>query len=167
MTVKINADGTTAPGFSIGIGGPTILHGTTIPSPLLGVDGDVYLRHGDNPAQYQKVSGDWISFQQAPEDFIRASSPMGLTTIINIATDYHAITTGSATTTNLTLPTGYEGKQIIIKNETALSQAINISPTSGDTVEGSGYRLAAAYASITLIFHSGWQMIRQIGAIVL
>lgn len=164
MTVKINSDGTTAPQFSIGIGGPTIRQGTSSPASSLGVDGDIFLQTGSSPSQYQKVGGVWVPVQLNPT-FVRTTSPKGVTAIIPSDSDYHGVTTGTTGTTNLTLPAGQQGKELIIKDETGTANLISIYPGGTDQVEGgSSYAINALYGTITLIFHSGsWRLIRQIG----
>lgn len=165
MTVRINADGTTATEFSIGIGGPTIRQGSATPTSNLGRDGDIYLRNGANPMQFRKADGAWLPLHQST-NFVRTTSPQGSAATISEIASYHGVVAGTNTETQLTLPTGFAGKQLIIKDEIGGGN-ITISPSGADEIEGgSELVITAPHGAVTAIFHNKWRVIRIIGGSV-
>lgn len=163
MVVKINADGTTASEFTIGIGGPTIRQGNAIPTNDIGANGDIYLRIGSTPIQFRKADGVWVPLREGMP-FMRTSSSQGSTAIIPELSNYHGVTAGTNTATNLTLPSGFEGRQLIVKDEIGNGN-INLAPAGPDVIEGgSTLSIDDPFGAVTLVFHSKWRVIRLLGA---
>lgn len=161
MTVWNNLGGTTAPNFTIGKNGATLHQGTTAPSNATGKDGDIYVRTGASPGLFQKRSGAWVSVSE--DTFSRQAIINGATGTINDLATYVGVTgPWSAGASILTLPSGFAGKQLTVKDESGQAEAHPITIT-GATIDGQpSYVISVNYGSVTLS-HSGtaWFVVRK------
>lgn len=89
-----------------------------------------------------------------------ADSPYSVST-----TDYYIGVLGTVPTITVDLPTGIDGRILVIKQEEGNLSAVQITPQSGEFVDGAGAGylipfLPANLASITLIFRmDNWNIV--------
>lgn len=156
--VWLNLSGTTADTFSVGKNGPTVYHGTSVPVNSTGSNGDLYVQVGSSPGFYQRTNGIWQSL--VPTTFQRQQITRGSSGTVNNITTYVGIVTGTASSTIVNLPSGVEGMQIIIKDETGTAQNYNIAIKSGATTV---YTINTGYGAVTLAYTNGaWYSVRKV-----
>jgi len=80
-------------------------------------------------------------------------------------TDYYVGVLGTIPTISIDLPTGVDGRELVVKQEFSNTSAISVTPVSGEFVEGAGAGytipyLVGALSSITLIFRGdNWNVV--------
>lgn len=162
QAVRSNIDGTTAQKFKIGKRGPTIRQGTDDPNTakIPGGNGDLYVRIGDTPRLYQFHTDGWTDLT-TPTSFARSTATTGAHVIPSSA-DYVAVNyTGGPCT--LILPTGVEGKRIVIKDQSGQASKNNISVQglNGETIDSkSSVIIGIDFGSITVLYaDAAWHII--------
>lgn len=161
LKIRNNFAGTMADEFRIGKLGPTILQGTTDPADGLGRAGDIYVKVAAQPRLFIKDAAlGWLPSADPSLGHVRQEIATASDTI-NPKTTYAAVvaTTGST----ITLPTGIEGRHLIIKDEggNAGNAAITIVGAGVDTIDGRPSALLDTnYGWVHLVYGAlGWMTI--------
>ena len=157
-SIRSNIDGTTAPRFQIGKGGPTIRQGSDDPSTLnlVGKDGDLYVRTGVSPRLYQLAGSVWVD---TSSDLRVRRTITNASDAINDYDTYVGIRVGGDV--NLTLPVGRPGLKVVIKDEVGRDDQhhIVIWAIGSDTIDGAVLHTLENHEAVTLFFGSEWHII--------
>lgn len=180
MNVVRRLDGTTVATFTIGLRGPTIWQGTTAPMTGDGKNGDLYVRQGATPSFYAKVNNVWTAIGVTTV-FTRSTALRGVDLTVSsgdtmiavlrnpyttdsmdvtIDADDVTIDADAGATTNLTLPTGVEGKTLTIKDESGLASTFSIVVTGSNIDDTTTQTISTAYGLLELVYAGGaWRVV--------
>lgn len=149
-----NIKGTSSTSFTIGIGGATIFQGQNAPDQLLGNIGDIYVLKNNSPNLLQKTAQGWVELEGR---FLRQEVTQGSTATVSVTATYVGILPGSGNTT-ITLPTPWEGREVVIKHEGAGGTTTIVGTIDGQT----NMTLTGLYSSISLVWSGEWSVFRKI-----
>lgn len=148
--------------FRIGKSGPTIKQGSGDPNAttVAGSNGDLYIKHGASPRLFQRSDGRWVD---PATTFASVLTVTGVSTTIPEESDLVVVSTSSGDVA-LTLPVGYQGKKITIKdtsgNLIANSRKITLTPQSSSIDGAASLEMSVDYTSISLTYAGGnWLII--------
>jgi len=179
MTLYRNLSGTTQTAFSFGIGGPTIHQGSTVPDSGLGLDGDLYARSG-TAELYSKVDGDWFDIITNTGSRVTTYRGIDLTVSssgtvvailrnpytcdsldVTVDTTLFTMDNNPAASTEIILPDGPEGRDIVIKDETANATTYSVVVSASADIDGEAdLTINTALGFIELVYAgSGWRVV--------
>lgn len=150
--------GTLSNSFKVGKGGITVSQGTDDPNTaaVTGKSGDLYIQRGATVKVFE-YRASWEPLGSRVSRSIVTSSSATLSN----SQHYVGVSFDGAVT--LTLPTGSEGKQFIIKDEGGFASETNvitIAAASGQQIEdNASITITQARGSCTLIFGTSWNVI--------
>jgi len=150
--------GTLSNSFKVGKGGITVSQGTDDPNTatITGKSGDLYIQRGSTVKVFEYRSS-WEPLGSR----VTRSVVTGATATLTNAQHYVGVSFDGSVT--LTLPTGTEGKQFIIKDEGGFvseTNVLTIQATSGQQIDGAtSLDITTARGSVTLIFGSDWNVV--------
>lgn len=155
--------GTIASTFRIGKSGPTIKQGSGDPNAteVAGSNGDLFIKHGASPRLFQRSNGRWIDPTAAFSSVLEVN---GASAMIPEESDFVYVAT-AAGNVSLTLPEGYTGKKLTIKDSSGTlisgARSITLAPREPSSIDGSPtLSITVDYTSISLVYAGGnWMII--------
>ena len=181
MNVIRRVDGTTVNRFTIALHGPTIWQGLTPPSNEDGEDGDLYVVQTEAGGFYSKVEGAWSLIIDDSGSQSRVETHRGVDLIVSSGTlvvvvrnpytcdsidhtvDNLTITADNdpGEETNVLLPDGPDGRQIIVKDESSIAGTYNVVISSSDNIDGvAEQEITTSKGFLELVYSGGaWRVV--------